>query len=228
MYGRTVAGNDLCEHGALMSNSTPDKTTSTSDVDRPRLVDAAPGLIVVGVMLAVMWGEEVVDLVPGTRFNSWGIRPRSVHGLFGIVLAPFLHVSFAHLIGNTIPFAVLGCIIALGGVGRIVEVTVLVGVTSGLGVWLFGASNSVHLGASGLVFGYLTYLVARGVIARNVAWILGGLTVLVFYGGLFWGLLPHLGVSWQGHLFGAVGGVLAAWVLHADHELDETVAPTSA
>jgi membrane associated rhomboid family serine protease len=197
--------------------------TATDEVERPRLTELAPGLIFVAVMLAVMWWVEVVDVVPGTDFDRWGVRPRTVRGLFGIALAPFLHVSFGHLIANTIPFVVLGAAIALGGVRQVAEVTVIVAVVSGLGIWLFGAGNSVHLGASGLVFGYLTYLVARGLIARNLWWILGGLVVLAFYGGLLWGLLPTSRVSWLGHLFGAIGGVLAAWVLHGDHDVDRDV-----
>ncbi len=215
------SATNVCEHGCV---STP---VPTPDATRPRLVDAAPGLVVVGVMLAIMWAVEVVDLLPGTHFDSWGIHPRTVRGLFGIAFAPFLHVSIAHLVANTVPFAVLGAAIALSGAGRFVEVTLIVGVTSGLGVWLFGAANTVHLGASGLVFGYLTYLIARGVIAGKVLWIAGGLVVFVVYGGLFWGLLPHHGVSWLGHLFGAIGGVLAAWVLHADHDVEEVSSGTS-
>ncbi len=105
------------------------------------------------------------------------------------------------------------------------EVTILVAAISGLGIWIFGAGNSVHFGASGLVFGFLTYLVSRGVIARNVWWILGGLVTLAFYGGLLWGLLPSPRVSWLGHLFGAIGGVLAAWMIHGDHDLDDDPAP---
>lgn len=191
---------------------------TAGEAERPRLGELAPGLIVVGVMLAVMWGSEIVDLIPGTPFDRWGVRPRSVRGLFGIVFAPFLHVSFPHLIANTIPFGVLGGAIAIGGTRQIVEVTAIVGVASGLGIWVFAAGSSIHLGASGMVFGYLTYLVSRGVIAKNVLWIIGGLIVLAFYGGLFWGLLPTPRVSWLGHLFGAAGGLLAAWMLHGDHD----------
>jgi len=200
--------------------------TVTTEVERPATAEAGSGLILVAAMLAVMWAVEVVDLVPGTEIDQWGIRPRTARGLAGIGLAPFLHVSFGHLIANTIPFALLGAAIALGSVRQIAEVTVIVMVVSGLGVWLFGASNTVHLGASGLVFGYLTYLVARGLIAKNVWWILGGLIVLALYGGLLWGLLPTPRVSWLGHLFGAIGGVLAAWVLHGDHDVDEAAKTT--
>ncbi|CAN5815649.1 rhomboid family intramembrane serine protease [soil metagenome] len=208
-----------------MSSSPLSPTEEPESSGLSRLVAVAPGVAIVVAMVAVMWSEEIVDLVPGTPFNRWGIRPRSMRGLLGIVLAPFLHVSFPHLIGNTIPFLLLGAVIALGGTRTIVEVTVIAGVVSGLGVWLFGASNSVHLGASGLVFGYLTYLVTRGVFARRVWWIVGGLITLAFYGGLFWGLLPRLGVSWLGHLFGAIGGVLAAYVLHAQHDLVDDDSP---
>ena len=202
-------------------NVSPPTTTA---VERPRLGELTPGLIVIAVMLGAMWALEIVDLAPSTPFDRWGVRPRTLRGLFGIAFAPFLHVSFGHLIANTIPFVVLGAAIALGGIRQIVEVTVIVAVVSGLGVWLFGSANTVHLGASGLVFGYLTYLVTRGLIARNVWWILGGLVVLAFYGGLLWGLLPTPRVSWLGHLFGAIGGVLAAWVLHGDHDAPEPAA----
>jgi membrane associated rhomboid family serine protease len=193
-------------------------STSPGDIERPRFAELAPGLVVIAVMLGVMWAIEIVDLVPGTSFDRWGVRPRSLRGLFGIAFAPFLHVSFGHLIANTIPFVVLGAAIALGGVRQIAEVTVIVAVVSGLGIWMFGGGATVHLGASGLVFGYLTYLVARGLIARNVWWVLGGLVVLAFYGSLLWGILPTPRVSWLGHLFGAIGGVLAAWVLHGESD----------
>ena len=126
-------------------------------------------MVIVGVMLAVMWGTEIIDLLPGVALDGWGIRPRTVRGLFGIVFAPFLHAGFGHLIANTIPFAVLGAVIALEGTRQIVEVTAMVALVSGAGVWLFGASNSVHLGASGVVFGFITYLVDAGLVRRQAA-----------------------------------------------------------
>lgn len=172
-------------------------------------------MLAVGGMAAAMWAEEIVDLLPGTPFDRWGIRPREVRGLIGIVLAPFLHSGFAHLIANTVPFLVLGAIICLGGAARFAEVVVVVGGTSGLGVWLFGAAHTVHIGASGLVFGFLTYLISRGLFAKKVLWMMGGLVVMFFYGGILWGLLPREGVSFTGHLFGAAGGVLAAYAMHA-------------
>lgn len=200
---------------------------ATSEVEARHLGTVQAGLLAVAVMLAVMWAVEVVDLLPGTSIDRWGVRPRSLRGLLGIVLAPFLHVSFRHLIGNTIPFAVLGAAIALGGVRQFAEVTVITAVVSGLGIWLFGGGSTVHLGASGLVFGFLGYLVARGLVARNPWWIAGGLLVLFFYGGLLWGLLPTSRISWLGHVFGGMGGALAAWVLHGDHADPPEAAMTS-
>jgi membrane associated rhomboid family serine protease len=168
----------------------------------------------VGLMLAIMWAEEIVDVPLHGRLDRFGIRPRRIDGLDGIVFSPFLHSGFRHLIANTAPFAVLGLLIALSGVGTFVRVTLLVGAIGGLGTWLTGGGDSVHIGASGLVFGYLTYLVARGFFARKVTYILGGIAVAMVYGGVLWGLLPSRGISWQGHLFGAVGGIVAAAVLH--------------
>ena len=181
--------------------------------------EAAPAeplqpLLVVAVLLGVMWAVEIVDLVPGTPFDRWGIRPRTVRGLAGVPLAPFLHTGFGHLDANTLPFLVLGAFIAIGDLKRFLQVTAIVALTSGLGTWLFATPGTIHIGASGLVFGYLTYLVVRGFFAGRLLWVIGGLVALMFYGGILWGLLPRPGISWTGHLFGAIGGVLAAWFVH--------------
>src|SRR3954466_10086532 len=129
-------------------------------VERPRLdlAEMVRPFVIVGLLVAVMWAEEVVDLLPGTNFDRWGLRPRTISGLAGIPLAPFLHAGFPHLIGNTLPFLVLGGIIAASGVARYFQVTVLVALVSGTGTWLFGQTHTDHIGASGVVFGYLTYL----------------------------------------------------------------------
>src|SRR6186713_2762269 len=124
------------------------------------------GLILVAAMVAVMWVVEIVDLVAGD-LDANGIRPREVDGLIGIPLAPVLHGGFGHLIGNTIPFIVLGGVIALSGLARIAAVTVIVAVVGGLGTWLVAPANTVHIGASGLVFGFAAYLIARGVFTRR-------------------------------------------------------------
>jgi membrane associated rhomboid family serine protease len=169
------------------------------------------------VMLAVMWVSELVDVVLDGRLDRFGIRPRRADGLDGIVAAPFLHDGFGHLVANSVPFLLLGAAIAIGALRRFVLVVLIVGAVGGVGTWLTGPSNSIHIGASGLVFGFLTYLLVRGVFARNLWYLLGGIVVFMIYGGVLWGVLPAPGISWQGHLFGAVGGVVAAWALHADH-----------
>lgn len=187
------------------------------DVERPELdlPDWARPFVIVGLLVAVMWMVEVVDLIPGTDLDRWGIRPRQAAGLLGIPAAPFLHGGFGHLLSNTIPFLILGGIIAVSGLVRFLQVTLVVALVSGIGTWLLGPAHTVHIGASGLVFGYLTYLLARGVFERRLTYLAVGLVVLFLYGGILWGLLPRPGISWQGHLFGAIGGVVAAQVLHA-------------
>jgi membrane associated rhomboid family serine protease len=171
------------------------------------------GLILVAAMVAVMWAVEIVDVVAGD-LDSAGIRPRDPEGLIGIPLAPVLHGGFGHLIGNTIPFLVLGGVIALSGLARVVSVTLIVALVGGLGTWLVAPANTVHIGASGLVFGFAAYLIARGVFSRRALHLVAGVAVLFIYGGtLAFGLVPTPGISWQGHLFGAVGGLVAAWGL---------------
>jgi membrane associated rhomboid family serine protease len=172
----------------------------------------------VAIMLAVMWAVEVVDLLPGVNLDGLAIEPREVEGLDGIVFAPFLHDGFLHLISNTIPFVVLGALIALSGAFRLLSVTAIVVLVSGLGTWLLGGDNTVHLGASGVVFGYGTYLMARGLMSRRPTQLALGVAVVLVWGTAFLGgLLPHPGISWQAHLFGAVGGVIAARALDRRH-----------
>src|SRR5215217_5834183 len=165
-------------------------------------------------MVAVMWLVEVYDAVGGDP-DSAGIRPRDPDGLVGVPLSPFLHGSWGHLIGNTIPFVILGAAIAIGGLVRVAIVSGIVIVVGGLGTWLTAPSNTIHIGASGMVFGFAAYLIARGAYTRTAWHILAGLAVLAIYGAtLISGFVPTPGVSWQGHLFGAVGGVVAARFLH--------------
>lgn len=184
--------------------------------ERPTLdtAEAIRPFAIVFAVAAAMWAVELVDLVPGTDLDQWGIRPRQLVGLVGIATAPFLHADLAHLLGNTVPFLALGCVIAASGLQRFVQVIVITAVVAGVGTWLIGPSHTDHIGASGLVFGFLGYLVARGIFARHLGLIAVGIAVLFFYGSILWGLLPAPGISWQGHLFGLLGGVLAAWVIH--------------
>ena len=161
-------------------------------------------------LLGLMWAVEILDLLP-FHLDRFGIRPRSVAGLAGIVCAPFLHAGFAHLAANSIPFLILGGIVLLGGRGVFWKVTLFVTLAGGLGVWLFAGRFTNHIGASGLIFGYLGFLLARGWFEKSLPWMLAACAILVAYGGLLFGVLPgHAGVSWQGHLFGFLAGIGAA------------------
>ena len=164
--------------------------------------------------MALLYVAELVDTVLGNRLDSYGIRPQLTEGLDGILFAPLLHFGWAHLVANTLPLLVLGYLIAVSGVGRWVAVTAVVWIVGGVGTWVVGDPRSLHLGASALVFGWLTYLLVRGFVSRRPGQILVGAVLFVLYGGALLGVLPgQPGVSWQGHLFGAIGGALAAWAL---------------
>jgi membrane associated rhomboid family serine protease len=166
---------------------------------------------ILGGFVAVMWIVEIVDIVLGGALNAYGIRPHQLIGLRGILFAPFLHGGFGHLIANTIPFFTLGWFVMLQETSDFFIVTAITMLVSGLGTWLIGSTNSVHIGASGIIFGYLGFLLARGYFERNIPSILLSLIVGFLYGGAIWGVLPlQYGVSWEGHLFGFIGGILAA------------------
>lgn len=188
-------------------------------VEKPTMTDVTGPVRPVLLMLAVMWGTEVVDVPLDGRLDRFGIVPREWSGLDGVLWSPFLHSGFGHLIANTVPFLVLGAVVALSGFHVFWRATAIIGLVAGLGVWLTGPSGTVHIGASGLVFGYLTYLLSRGIFARRLSYLLVGVVVFMLYGGVLWGLLPAPGISWQGHLFGAIGGVAAASLLHARTEV---------
>ena len=195
----------------MVSSSVPVASPARS----PAADDRVRGFAFVGVLVLVMWLLEVFDVV-GAGFDSEGIHPRDVDGLSGIAFAPFLHAGWGHLIGNTVPFLVLGFTIALSGLLRTAAVTGIVALVAGLGTWLFAPAHTNHIGASGLVFGFAAYLVARGVFSRRPLHLGFGLVVLAIYGStLMFGLVPTPGISWQGHLFGAIGGIVAARVLDA-------------
>ena len=182
--------------------------------ERGRRSDRSDGLVVVAALVALMWGVEVLDALLPANLDRYGIEPRDPDGLPGILAAPFLHDGFGHLISNTVPFVVMGVTIALAGLMRVVTVTAVVGAISGAGTWLTGGDNTVHVGASGVVFGYATYLLARGFYSRSILDLGIGVVVGVIWGtALVGGLLPEPGISWQAHLFGALGGVVAARML---------------
>lgn len=184
------------------------------DRARERYATQAGGLRALGALLSIMWAVELVNALDGYGLDRNGIVPRNLSHLDGIVFAPFLHASFSHLLANTVPFVILGLVIALAGARRLLLVTLIVALVSGAGTWLTAASGTVTVGASGVVFGYATYLISRGLFDRQVVEIAVGVVVLLFFGGaLIYDLIPHAGISWEAHLFGGVGGVLAAAIL---------------
>ena len=169
-------------------------------------------LVTIGSFVALLYLVELVDTLDAHRLDGGGVRPREADGLDGIAFAPLLHAGWGHLLANTVPLLVFGFLILLAGVRRWLEVTAVVWVVGGAGTWLTGPPHTLHIGASVLAFGWLVYLLLRGVFSRRVPQVVLGLVLLVLYGGVLWGVLPgRPGISWQGHLFGALGGALAAW-----------------
>jgi len=172
------------------------------------------GLRALAVLVTIMWAVELVNALDSYRLDSDGIVPRSVSHLDGIVFAPFLHASLSHLLANTVPFVILGVAIALAGARRLLLVSLIVALVSGFGTWLTAPGGSVTVGASGLVFGYATYLISRGLFDRRLVEVTIGVAVVLLFGAaLVVDLIPRSGISWEAHLFGGVGGVLAAWAL---------------
>ena len=172
-------------------------------------------LIVMGVFLAVIWILQVANWADGYRLDTeFGILPEHVSRLGEIFTAPFLHFSWQHIEGNSVPLFVLGVLAAYRSIARFLLLTLIVAVTSGMAVWLFQSSNELTVGASGLIFGYFGYVLLRGFIDRNLIDIGVGLVAGVLYWTILEVAIPGTpGVSWIGHVGGLVGGVLAAWVL---------------
>lgn len=162
-------------------------------------------------IVLIFWIVELVNLVLGHRLCALGIRPRTVIGLLGILFSPFLHGGVMHLALNTVPFIVLGGLVVARGARQFLELSLFIVLVGGGAVWLFGRSGTVHVGASGLIFGYFGFLVARGWYERTLGSILIALLTVALYGGILVAVLPiYEYVSWQGHLFGLIAGAIAA------------------
>lgn len=185
-----------------------------------------PALVLLFCFVGVMWIVEAADWVLKEAtgnpqvLDAYGVEPLSTEGLLGIVFQPLLHGDWAHLIGNSIALLVLGSIIAMSGVKPLVSVTVISWLASGLVSWVLGGTGTVHIGASGIVFGYIFYVIVRGFFSRRFLHLLVGVLIGLFYGiDALAGLSPmQYGVSWQGHLGGAIGGVLSAYGLKRDRK----------
>jgi membrane associated rhomboid family serine protease len=171
--------------------------------------------IVLGSFVGVLWLLEILDaLFLRGVLDGFGIAPRTLTSLPAVLAAPFLHAGFGHLMANTIPFVVLGWMVMWRRTSDLFVVFLASAVASGLGVWLFGGAHTLHLGLSGVIFGFFGFLLARGYYERSAGAIGVALVAFLLYGGILWGVLPlQQGVSWQGHLFGFVGGVVTAYVM---------------
>ncbi|GAA2110008.1 rhomboid family protein [Actinomadura alba] len=175
---------------------------------------AVAALAVTAFMLTGMWALEVADYLVDHRLDEYGIRSHEVSDLPQIFSAPFLHADFAHIMANSLPFLVLGFLAAARGLSKFAVMNLLVIVVGGAGIWLTAPPRTETLGASILVFGYFGYLLGRGLFERHAADIGIAVVVVLLYGTMILGVLPSTpGISWQGHLFGMIGGVLAAWTL---------------
>ncbi|WP_407649764.1 rhomboid family intramembrane serine protease [Goodfellowiella coeruleoviolacea] len=177
----------------------------------PRPLQAAVAMVAFTALLYVI---EVVDAVGfHGQLDQYGVQPRSVPGLLGVVFSPLLHANYAHLASNTLPVLLFGFLAMAGGLAQWIAVTLTIWVVSGLGVWLTADAGSVTVGASGLAFGWLAFLLVRGLFNRSFKQIAVAAVLFFYWGSLLWGLLPgNPAISWQGHLFGALAGVLAAWL----------------
>jgi membrane associated rhomboid family serine protease len=172
-------------------------------------------VVLMVAFLALIWILQVFNWADGYRLDpSFGILPRNVGHLGDIFTAPFLHFSWQHIEGNSVPLFVLGVLAAYRGIAKFLLVTLIVAFVSGLAVWLFQSGNELTVGASGLIFGYFGYVLVRGIVDRNLL----DVGIGVVAGLLYWTILQVAipgtpGISWIGHLGGLFGGVIAAWVL---------------
>jgi membrane associated rhomboid family serine protease len=182
-----------------------------------RVIPAQPALAAVTMLAftALLYLSEALDQFTPLDLDDDGIRPWSLDGLDGILWAPLLHGGWGHLFSNTVPFLVFGFLAMAGGIRQWLGVTAIIWLVGGLGVWLTGGSPlTSHIGASGVIFGWLAFLLARGFFARSGRQIALAAVLLFLWGGLLWGVLPGApDVSWQAHLCGALAGVLAARVV---------------
>lgn len=182
-----------------------------------RVLPPRPFLSAVLMLLftALLYVVEFVDTASGGMLDrEGGIIPRDVDQLDGVVFAPLLHAGWAHLEGNTLPFLIFGFLAMAGGLRQFVVVTAIIWLLGGLGVWLTSPDGSITIGASGVIFGWLVFLLVRGFFARSGKQILLAVVLFFLWGGVLWGVLPGMpGVSWQAHLWGALAGVLAARVV---------------
>jgi membrane associated rhomboid family serine protease len=170
------------------------------------------------ILVGALWMIEVADqLIKKTSaaysLDFLGIVPRTLWGLPGIFFAPFVHSGFGHLLNNTLPLLVLGWIVLLGGRWLFFKVSLIVALCAGVGTWIFGSIPGPHLGSSGVIYGYLGFLLVRGFLELSVRWVIVSVLIGILYSGALGGFLPTSNISVVGHVFGFIGGILAGWLL---------------
>ena len=186
---------------------------NSTNSNRPSRLGAKPAAKLILLWTGLLWLLEAVDQATGNALDTFGIVPRRQGELIDVIPAAFMHFGFGHLIANTVPLLVLGFLAALRGTRRFLAVALTIIVVSGVGVWLVAPDGSNTAGASGLIFGLFGYLLVRGFVDRRITDVALGGVVALFYGSILWGVLPtEAGVSWQGHLFGLIGGIMAAFM----------------
>ncbi|MFW9208111.1 rhomboid family intramembrane serine protease [Corynebacterium striatum] len=201
-------------HGA----SSPVRTNRGDSKNYTRGGRIRTGISLAVGFLVVEWLVQIINfLIFGGALSNYGIRPLDFNGIWGIFTAPLLHANFEHLIGNSVPSAIFCFLIGLSGRKAWWEVTIITVLVAGIGTWLLGGPGTSHIGASSLVYGWLAYLIVRGLFNRSFSQTALGVVLGFAYSGLVWGVLPvYEGVSWQGHLFGAIGGVIAGMIITSD------------
>jgi membrane associated rhomboid family serine protease len=177
------------------------------------LAEARKALFVMVGFLAILWIIQVANAADHYQLTmNYGIRPHDVRSLPDVVIAPFLHVSWTHIESNSGPLFIFGFLAAYRGVVRFLGLTGLVILVSGFAAWFFGAAGTIGVGASGVVFGYLGYILVRGFFDRRGIDILLGLVMALCFAYQFTVLLPHNGIGWQAHIGGLAAGVIGGWI----------------
>lgn len=202
--------------------SSPRPTPFPRPAQRPRTEPPfdpqswSGALIVMAAVGALFWIVQIVNATDHYDLDRFGLKPREADGLWGLVTMPFLHASYGHLLSNTIPLVLVGWVLLLSGLRTWLTVTAIVVVGGGLLTWLVGPANSVIVGASGMIFGWLGYLLARAYFSRKLRWIVVAVLVLIFFGTLLFGMVPSFNsnASWQAHVCGFVAGIVAGALLH--------------
>ncbi|AHI23490.1 rhomboid family protein [Corynebacterium vitaeruminis DSM 20294] len=207
--------NPFDEYGSYAS---PHRTRRDGTVVNGPSARVGTGIGLAFGYVATIWMVHIINFgVFGGALNAFGVHPLDLASLWHIFTSPLLHGSWAHLWANTVPGAIFCFLIGLSGARVFWEVTAISCVLGGLGTWFFGGVGTTHIGASGLIYGWLAYLIIRGIFNRSLVQVVLGVVLAFVYGGLVWGVFPvEAGVSWQGHLFGAIGGIVSGAVITSD------------